>query len=337
MQPVHQAMSADDSAALHEQGATVAYIGNSADDHELFAYTIGDPKKPTVSIVAGAHPDEPAGPVAALALAKRFSKSAILQQVRLAIVPILDIDGIYEQREWLDPFEKATDPVRYMQHRLRRLPGADREFAWPGAPWGGTILPECAAAADFLDAQGPAIAHLSLHGMAVAEGAWFLLDHLAMRDEILWSDLKNTADNNNFNLHESFRYGDKGFRRSGKGFCTTPSGIAMRFWAKQTEQIFADHFAYGSMDAARLRCAKAQKPLPLCAVSEFPLFSIDQPGKGDWRELINTLMISDEPLKHINDLKENFGFRAVPFADQVNGMLEMVEAVVAAALRRIKE
>lgn len=318
---------------LADVGATVLEIGYSAGGEPLHAYTIGNGCLPRLSVVAGAHPDEPIGPLAALGLAERRRSSDILQQFRLCVVPLLDVDGCIAQRAWLAQERDSVDPLSYLQHRLRRLPGEDREFAWPGAPWGGTVLPECAAADEFLNSEGPALAHLSLHGMAVAEGAWFLLDCLAMRDSLLWRDLRSLAGRHGFALHESRRYGDKGFRRCGYGFCTTPSGPAMRSWALREQAALKDGFGYGSMDAARARAARHAAPAPLCAVSEFPLLAVDRPGDGRWRDALQQILLCDHPQEALHKLQQDYGLRSVAYSAQRDAMLDMVEAVAAAALR----
>lgn len=329
--PVTDAIAAMDLP----EGCRSEKIGASAAGHPLLGVTIGDPGLPLVSIVAGAHPDEPAGPLAALELLTRWREFDL--PVRLAVVPMIDIDGTVAQRAWLEPWDGAIDLTRYLEHRIRRLPGDDREFAWPGAPWGGTVLPECAAAATFLDAQGPAIAHLTLHGMFAAQGPWYLLDRPALEDPQLWLDLRAAADAAGLPLHEFHRYGDKGFRRVGRGFCTTPSGPAMRrHFLALGDRTTADGFGYGSMDAARARARAAGAGEPIIAISEFPLLQLPE---GD-PEVIRSArqhaerLVADGRFDEAAALMLDAGCRPVPMADQVNGMVAMVRAVIRSALRR---
>lgn len=325
-------------AALGAAGARVERIGASAAGRPLYAYTLGNPALPLVSMVAGAHPDEPAGPLAALALAAGWAASDLHQLVRLAVVPQLDGDGCRDQRAWLVDVVEHPDLLAYARHRQRRLLGADREFAWPGAPWGGQVLPENAAAAAFFTEQGPARAHLSLHGMGCAGGAWFLLDEAALRDQALWHDLRRIAAERHLGLHDSPRHGAKGFRRSGRGFCTCPSGPAMRRWALAAGRRHeAAVVAYSSMDHARLLARRAGRPAPLCAVSEFPLFisaHADGAPPAHLRAELAALPLADDPAAACSALLARYGIRSVPLSEQVSGMVAMTHAVIRAALRQ---
>jgi len=319
---------------LRTAGVRVDAIGRSPAGRPLHGCLIGAAHLPLVSIVAGAHPDEPAGPLAALELLRAYADGPLAGRVRLAVVPIIDVDGSHAQRGWLDPWHGAVELPRYLEHRLRRQPGADREFGWPGAPWGGTVLPECRSAAEFLDAAGPAVAHLSLHGMFVAQGIWFLLDRLALRDAELWRDCRRIAADSGLGLHEFHRYGDKGFRRVGHGFCTTPSGPLMRrFFLAAGDREQADGFGYGSMDAARARARAAGAPPPLCAVSEFPLLRVP-PELRDPRAELEACAAAPDPAAALNGFLDQEGVWPVPLGTQVDGMLAMSHAVVEAALRR---
>ncbi|NRA37333.1 MAG: hypothetical protein HRU15_04280, partial [Planctomycetes bacterium] len=253
------------------------------------------------------------------------------------VVPIMDVDGTRAQKEWLSEYSEQLNVLAYLEHRLRRLPGEDREFAWPGAPWGGTVLPECQAADTFLNEQGPAIAHMTLHGMGIAHGAWFLLDQLALQDGALWQDLRTIATDAGLDLHDGPRFGDKGFRRCAPGFCTTPSGSAMRRWAVRENKDFAKHFAYSSMDAARARARRSgvsEINLPLCAVSEFPLLALPMQNDNAWREELAAVPLAENAATMLSTFNEQYQLQNVPLPTQVNSMLQMVQAVCAAALRR---
>jgi len=336
LRPVTDSLDADSCARLRAAGATVEVIGRSAEGRPLHGVRIGERDRPLVSIVAGAHPDEPAGPAAALELLHGWAEHPLRQRVQLAVVPILDVDGAHAQRAWLDPWSGAIEPARYLAHRIRRPPGEDREFAWPGAPWPGCVLPECAAAAAFLDTAGPAVAHLSLHGMFVAHGPWFLLDREALRHPQLWRACREIAADLELPLHDDARWGDKGFRRVTTGFSTTPAGPLMRrFFLRQGDRETAAGFGYGSMDSARARACRHAAPPPLCAVSEFPLLHLHHlPTASEYRarrEELQAFAAREDyagAARHLSQL----GSTPVPLADQVRGMLAMVDAVTEAAL-----
>ncbi|MDA3963190.1 MAG: hypothetical protein PF961_20595 [Planctomycetota bacterium] len=340
MQPLTGPLDSQACAELSAVANAPQVIGHSEQGHAVHGLRVGDPSLPLVSIVAGAHPDEPAGPVAALELLRHWPSNPLATQVQLAVVPVIDVDGIIAQRSWLAPWHGAIDLPRYLEHRMRRLPGADREFAWPGAPWdphGASVLPECAAAASFLDSAGPAIAHLSLHGMFTALGPWYLLNRPALADRRLWAELQHSAADLGLPVHEFHRYGDKGFRRCGRGFCTAPSGPAMRrFFLQAGDPTTARSFGYGSMDAATARARAARRPEPLVAISEFPLLQLPEtePNRlsAGKREL--ETQCANGNYQAAADTFLALGARPLPLATQVAGMLAMVKAVIHAALRQ---
>ena len=129
MQPLTDSLDAARIADLEQLGAEVREIGRSTGGRPLHGVCIGDPAAPLVSIVAGAHPDEPAGPLAALELLTGWAETELAWQVRLAVIPLLDPDGVVAQKPWLENWEEHVDLPRYLMHRLRREPGDDREFA----------------------------------------------------------------------------------------------------------------------------------------------------------------------------------------------------------------
>jgi hypothetical protein len=310
----------------------VRVIGLSVEGQPLHGICAGDPSLPLVSVVAGAHPDEPLGPMAALRLVRDWPQNPLAQRIRLAVVPILDIDGSIAQEAWLTNWGEGPGFQTCLEHRLRRRLGADREFAWPGQAWSGTVLPESAAADEFFAGEGPAIAHLTLHGMLASSGAWFLLCRRAMSDRILWQDLQTIAEQCGLGLHDMPRNGDKGFRRAGRGFCTIPNGVAMRRWLcqHQGEPLVpaANSSALSSMEAACRRARSLGAAEPLCAVSEFPLFILpDSDGRGveGLREAIQQAALGDGP----------FPLKALPPSMIADAMAHMVERVAEAALRRL--
>ena len=130
--------------SLLELGVSIHTLGQSAEGRNLVGLTVGQAHLPLVTVVAGSHPDEPAGPVAALHCAATWGDTALASRARLAVVLQLDVDGTVAQQHWLRPWGGAVDPARYIAHRLRRQPGADREFAWPGAwGWHGAARVRC--------------------------------------------------------------------------------------------------------------------------------------------------------------------------------------------------
>ena len=76
----------------------------------FFGCSVGPNNAPLVTIIAGSHPDEPAGPVAALNILDTWQQQAWADTLRLAVVPIVDVDGTAAQKQWLSPWDGAADP-----------------------------------------------------------------------------------------------------------------------------------------------------------------------------------------------------------------------------------
>jgi len=243
-----------------------------------------------VSLVAGAHADEPVGPallsrlVTWLAGSDDSEAHALLEAATFAVCPHVNPDGAARNAAWasVEPYELR----RYLEHVVRERPGDDVEFGYPRDEddWSESgARPENRAVAAFLRDHGPFDFHASLHGMMIAEGAWCLIDrdHIDATSE-LRSAIASEATRLGFSLHDWDRGGEKGFHRIEPGFCTTPTSVAMR-----------EHFE--SLDdpdeAAKFRLSSMEFVAtlggdPLRLVSEIPLFDVtasppEAPRLGD--------------------------------------------------------
>jgi hypothetical protein len=186
------------------------------------------------------------------------------------ICPQINPDGSAENERW---FADPLDPFTYFQHVMREPPGNDIEFGYPahGQP---ALRPENEAVAKFLKPHGPYVFHASLHGMAFAEGAWFLIDkEHADRTSGLQSRLAALSAEAGLPLHDIQRHGEKGFTRIAKGFCTTPISTAMReYFLARNDADTAAQFRPSSMEFIQSLGGD-----PLLMVSELPLFLIKDP------------------------------------------------------------
>lgn len=247
-------------------------IGSSREDRSVLGVEAGSgPLK--ISIVAGAHADEPAGPMAAMQLLLFFvygqSGPDWLETATWRIIPHINPDGAHRNERWF------TDPPNFLRYALssvRESPGDDLEFNYPGQGEDDPEpRPESAAAAAFLADGGPYHLHLSLHGMAFAEGAWWLIESSwADRTADLRRQLASLFLHAGLGYHDIDRRGEKGFHRIQRGFSTTPTSVAMR-------EFFLDR---GETDTARLFLPSSMEYVrslggdPLAMVSEVPLFRI---------------------------------------------------------------
>ncbi len=258
--------------------ATFETIGLSEEGRPIAGITIGTGPA-VVSLVAGAHADEPVGPETLRTLvldglamqgwgAPGGGLDRLFERVSFRIVPHVNPDAEARNARWIDAFD-ADDTeatlAAYLRGRLREPPGRDVEFAYPDA------RPETAAATDFLFAAGPPVLHASLHGMGFAEGALLLIDRdhlLAPATEALRDGFRLAAASAGLRLHDHDRGGDKGFRYGGPGFTSTPLGTAMRaHFEALGDAETAARFGLSSMETATLA-----SPGVLSVVTELPLF-----------------------------------------------------------------
>ena len=260
--------------------ADLEIVGHSRSGRDIYAYIFGSgPYR--VSITAGAHADEPIGPITATMLPHLIQGvfPELLKHVTFYVVPNVNPDGTHQNLAWCDTNAPVYDFKQYFRHRVRELPGDDVEFNY-----GDPIVsrPENQAAMRFFEANAPFNAHFSLHGMALAEGAWFLIcQDWVKRAAYLMQQLSALCDGLSFPLHDMERHGEKGFHRIQSGFCTTPISTAMQdFFLARNEPDTASCFLPSSMEYIT-----SLGGVPLCMVSEIPLFRI---------------RASEDPLKHSN-------------------------------------
>ena len=293
-------------------------IGTSVGGRPIFGIEAGTgPFR--ISVTAGAHSDEPAGPLAALALAESLDPH-LLKRTTWRICPHVNPDGAERNAAW---FAEPPDPICYARHAFREGPGDDVEFNYPPVVREArSPRPENETVARFLRAGAPYDFHISLHGMGFAEGAWWLIG----RDNVeatakLRPKLERLFTDAGFPLHDVDRGGEKGFFRIAPGFGTTPTSVAMReFFQQQGDLATGALMLPSSMEFVQSLGGK-----PVVMVSELPIFMI----KGDYFEFrrrfaeARTQLAScdEEPLRK---LLAEFQVRAVPFATQVEVLRKAV-------------
>ncbi len=321
-------------AADHHHSFAVETIGISRGGRDLHAITLGTGPRP-VGITAGAHADEPTGPMAAMALV-RFLLTApeavsLLEQHTFRICPQVNPDGAAANAAW---FHLPLDPLLYFRHVVRELPGDDVEFGYP-APGHihdePNVRPANRAVAAFLARANHYSFHASLHSMATAEGAWFLIGReFISTTEPLRRTLAAHAGRLGFPLHDTERQGEKGFTRIAPGFCTTPRSDAMReHFLAQDDPHTAGLFKLNSMEFVQRLGGN-----PLVMVSEMPLFLIDAatmpaPGGTAYQRLRKELPPAMEALRSgdeapARDLISRYHVRSVDLRAHVELQVRMV-------------
>ena len=270
--PIHpEAARYRDAEAVEALGASESgidsrCIGASREGQPIMGFRFGSGPR-NVSITAGCHADEPIGPMTAQALYWHLSESfqKLLELFSFHVVPTINPDGARRNSTWFsDPLEMHT----YLNHVIRELPGDDIEFGFGDD---GDERPENVAAMKFFRESGPYAAHFSLHGLAIADGAWCLIcKEWQDRAESYMSDFTELCGLTGFGQHDIDRKGEKGFHRIRKGYTTTPHSEPMKqFFLDKGDEATAAKFKPTSMQFIQSLGGD-----PLCIVSELPLFRI---------------------------------------------------------------
>ncbi len=252
----------------HSDIASYYQIGTSEQGRPMDAVVIGTGVR-RVSLIAGAHSDEPVGPETLRefilqVLAQRQKFTELFETCQFIIIPQINPDGEAHNRRWTDIWPSVE---AYLLHAFREPPGRDLEFGFPNMRKENTHISE------FLLEHGPFVMHASLHGMGFAEGAMLLIErHWIERTQNLRAQFKALIKNAGLRLHDHDRKGEKGFIYIEPGFWTTPEGRAMRaHFESKGDRETALNFHDSSMEFVRKIGGD-----PLCLVTELPLFIINK-------------------------------------------------------------
>lgn len=320
-------------------------IGESEEGRPIAGVRLGVGPR-LVTLVAGAHADEPVGPETLRTLvleglaARDWGAEAggledLLQRFTLRIVPHVDPDGEARNQGWIerwsdDPVEREATLGAYLHGRRREPPGRDVEFGYP------SMRPENAAASAFLFGHGPVALHASLHGMGFSEGALLLIEKTWIDAEAvrpLRDGFVEAAASEGLRLHDHDRGGEKGFHYGGPGFWATPEGAAMcaHFEAAGDPETAA-LFHRSSMEEAM---AAGPDPVigrtPLCLVTELPLFHLGAayghvPGEPALlRQLQDATPALLESVPEAVPLLDALGLRPLPLATAVRLHLRVLD------------
>lgn len=256
----------------HPDLAKFENIGVSEEGRPIDAVILGKGKQ-HISLIAGAHSDEPVGPETLRTfILQGLQKKHVLQDLfteyKFFIIPHINPDGEAKNQAWITQWPNIES---YVQHCFRELPGRDLEFGFPD------MRQENKLVSNFLKKHVPFALHISLHGMAIAEGAMLLIEkNWIDRTTRLREDFVQAVTEAGLGLHDHDRKGEKGFRYIDPGFSTTPEGQAMRdYFRSRDDEQTASLFHDSSMEFV---CKLGGNPL--CLVTELPLFLIGKQIKN---------------------------------------------------------
>lgn len=324
-------------------------IGYSEAGRPLLGITLGYGPA-LVTLVAGAHADEPVGPATLRTLvletlaARDWGAEAggfanLFHRYTFRIVPHANPDGEARNRPWIDAWAEdrpAATLAQFLLHRLREPPGRDVEFGYPA------LRPENRAVAGFLFSGTPVALHASLHGMAFSEGALVLVERHWLGSPAatrMVAGYLAAARSVGLAPHDHDRGGDKGFVYGGPGVWSTPEGQAMRaHFVAAGDPDTAARFHASSMELAVEQGARPEAGVtPLCIVPEVPLFVVTQapggvasaPGAAvrlaAWTDALPAVQQAADTGASLQPWIDAFGLRLTPLADAVRLHLRLLD------------
>ena len=305
-----------------------------------------------LSLIAGCHADEPTGPRLLRQLvswlAAQPADHPLLTRYRWHIVPHANPDGEAVNRRWYEEDTETYDLARYLHGVDRALPREDIEFGFPIEGEIGPKRPENAFLYKcWTDFGGQFHLHASLHSMAFAFGAWFLIDpNWVERAQLLQRQCCRVAQSMGYPLHDVDRKGEKGFHRIGPGFATRPNHRAMRqFFLDRDDPEMAAFFHPSSMESV---AALGEECLTL--VSELPAFILPRrtadlswpnPEFDDWMARIHgwkaQLQLGESSDAEVNAAARAAGIRPMPVRDQMRLQWTLVGAGAALAAEQAEQ
>jgi len=326
-------------------------IGESKSGIPINGYHFGEGDF-LVSLIGGCHADEPVGPILLKKLVHYFSElpfdNTLMRNYSWYIVPHVNPDGELRNRTWYEDTDKHIDPVKYIEHVHRELPGEDVEFGFPIEGKIGPLRPENEAIYSFWRSAGkPFHLHASLHSMAYAYGPWFLIDQSWQdRSSAIQEHCSQKVRNLGYRLHDVDRKGEKGFHRIAEGFCTRPDSNAMKSYFKQMDKPEeVEKFHPSSMESIRSLGGDC-----LTLVSEMPLFllpperiKLEWPSTQwqTWREKFQhwrkQMLIEAIGPDDMYKLLATHNIKPMPIEDQMRLQWAFITSGIMQVVREIKQ
>jgi len=306
-------------------------IGLSRGERKIYGYRFGVGKV-QVSLIAGCHADEPTGSIF-LSHLNNFLGSLpkdhpLIKTFQWYIVPYANPDGTHSNRDWGQRADQQFDLGLNLKHEIRELPGDDMEFGFPSEAV-KPLRPENAAIYNFWKSSGRKFdIHVSLHGMRISYGPWFLIDKDFISEVSgILEACKHEVELLKYKLHDVERKGEKGFFRFEPGFGSRPDSEAMKqHFTDRGDNEMAKRFHPSSMESIR----SLGDPC-LTLVTEMPLFIVPKAHSGlpwpdptlnQWTERMNHWKLDiyqgKKNTDQVNKEASDLGLRAMPIRDQMH-------------------
>ncbi len=313
-------------------------IGTSVKGRSIQGFKFGKGLK-NISLIAGNHADEPIGPLLLKKLVSYLSNlpktNSLLKNYSWYIVPHTNPDGEFVNKKWYSYKDKNTDLAEYLINVVREPPGKDLEFGYPIDKRIAALRPENTAVYNFWKtAKAPFNLHVSLHGMAKAYGAWFLINRAwANKTYSLQQQCAKRTSSLGYDLFDLDRHGEKGFYRIAEGFCSCPSAKGMQhYFLNRNEPKMANKFHANSMESIRSLGGDC-----LSLVSEMPLFLFPKKERPlvwpntylqEWSaqfSLWKSLLISgDLSASNLTKEMQNLNIKPMPWDDQLRLQWQLI-------------
>ena len=327
-------------------GERAEELGRSREGRPVLGWRLGEGSH-RVSLLGGCHADEPVGPHLLRRLVTWLdglpADDPLLAELSWWVVPHANPDGEVRNLAW---YREEPRALRYgaggfAAGAVREAPGDDIEFGFPRGPEDVGARPENRALAAWWGAaDGPFRLHVSLHGMAVGAGPWFLLEEAwSDRTEGLRERCRTATRRRGYRLHDDPRRGEKGFRRLEEGFSTRPDSRAMRdHFLERGDEETAALFRPSSMETVRALGGDA-----LTAVSEMPLFLAPpsslaaregRPAYAPWKERLGrwraAVDAGERTPAEVAREARGLGLRPMPVRDQMALQWTLITAALEA-------
>jgi len=306
-------------------------IGYSRNGREIFGYHFGTGKV-VVSLIAGCHADEPTGSMFLNHLTNYLGllpkDHPLIELYQWYIVPFANPDGSHNNRNWYQDATQCYDFGLNLLGAVRELPGDDVEFGFQSDSV-AALRPENEAIYKFWQQSNQKFSlHVSLHGMQVSYGPWFLIDKDFIHEvsdiiEYCQSDVNQLG----YQMHDVDRKGEKGFFRFEPGFGSRPDSGAMRqYFLDRGDKEMASRFHASSMESIR-----SFNNSCLTLVTEMPLFIVPKTHSGlpwpdptltQWAEKMNQwkldLSRDYKSTEQVTKEAHDQGLSAMPIEDQMD-------------------